>query len=95
MRKKVETTITLPDVAIASINVSVQPLALNLQDAARVCGLTRWTIHESIMRGDLKAKWAGRNRIVFVAELQRWLNSLEDVEPSAAPSIAERRAVAA
>lgn len=82
MSKKTVTSITLPEVAAPTINVAVQPLALNLQDAARVCGLTRWTIHEAVLRGDLRAKWAGRNRIVFIAELQRWLSSLEDVEPS-------------
>ena len=73
------------------VNVSVEPLALNVQDAARLVGTPSWTLREAIMLGTLRAKKAGRAHVVPLADLQRWLDSLDDVEPSVAPSIIARR----
>jgi hypothetical protein len=73
-----------------SVAVSIEPVALSLSDAARACGLPEWTLNEAILTGSLKAKKPGRERIVLVSELRRWLVSFDNVEPSTAPSILAR-----
>lgn len=73
------------------VAVTVQPLALNYSDAARIAGAPIWTVREAVMVGALKAKKAGRSHIILVSELQKWLESLQDVKPSVAPSIVARR----
>jgi hypothetical protein len=74
-----------------SVQIYLQPRSLNLADASRYAGVSQWTLSEAIMNGDLPAKWAGRSRIVLVTDLNSWLNSLDTVQPSSAPSILERK----
>jgi hypothetical protein len=74
-----------------SVQVYLHPRSLNLADASRYAGVSQWTLSEAIMNGDLPAKWAGRNRIMLVTDLNVWLDSLDTVQPSSAPSIQERR----
>lgn len=74
------------------VAVAIAPLALRLEDAAKVAGTPSWTLREAIMTGRLRAKAAGRSHVVLIADLRKWLASLEDVEPSTAPSILARAA---
>jgi hypothetical protein len=89
--KKSTIELASPVVSSDAVSVSVQPLALNLQDAARAIGVPRWTLREAVMLGTLRAKRAGRSHVVLLSDLHRWLDSLDDVEPSNAPSILARR----
>jgi hypothetical protein len=72
------------------VQVYLQPRSLNLADASKYAGVSQWTLSEAIMKGNLPAKWAGRNRIVLVKDVDAWLDSLDNVEPSTAPSIQKR-----
>jgi len=76
---------------IPAVSVSITPIALNLEDAARVSGLPWSTLSEAIALGSLKAKRPGRERTVLVSELQRWLQAFDDVPASTAPSILARK----
>lgn len=76
-----------------AVSVATPPLALNIQDAARVCGVPPWTIRQSIFLGELRAKHAGRAHIILLCDLEIWLDSLSDVAPSSAPSILARKKV--
>lgn len=80
-----------PVIEFPSLLVSTEPLAVNINEAARIAGVLPWTIREAIITGSLPAKKAGRFHIIQVAELRRWIANLEDVEPSTAPSILARK----
>ena len=75
-----------------AVSITLQPIALNLIDAARVIGIPSWTLRESVLLGKLRAKKAGRLHVVLLSDLQRWAESLDDVEPSTAPSLIARQA---
>jgi hypothetical protein len=81
----------IPPLSPQTINISTPPLAMNVQDAARACGVPTWTIRQSVMLGELRAKQAGRSHIILISDLSRWLESLTDVEPSTAKSILARQ----
>ena len=83
--------IETPLVSLPAVSVTIQPLALNLLDAAKIIGVSSWTLRESILLGNLRAKKAGRTHVVLLADLQNWAESLEDVKPSSAPSLLARK----
>ena len=89
------TPIVTPSPAPDGVQVFLQPRSLNLADASKYAGVPQWTLSEAIMTGNLPAKWAGRNRIVLVRDVDAWLDSLDNVEPSTAPSIQKRKSGAA
>jgi excisionase family DNA binding protein len=74
-----------------NVQVFLQPRSLNLADAAKYAGVKQWTLSEAIMSGSLPAKKPGRERIVLVRDLDAWLDSLDNVKPSTAPSIQKRK----
>ena len=94
--KKVSNVVPSADAIPAPFGVQVylQPRSLNLADASKYAGVSQWTLSEAIMTGNLPAKWAGRNRIVLVKDVDVWLDSLDNVEPSTAPSIQKRKGAA-
>ena len=75
------------------VQISLPPRALNIDDAGRYCGVPAWTIHEAIACGQLHAKRPGRARVILITELDRWLESLDDHEPSTAKRYAAKREV--
>jgi excisionase family DNA binding protein len=82
--------IPTPVISQPAVQVAAEPLAVNVETAARLAGVPAWTVNEAILTGSLKAKHAGRQRIIPFRELQTWIASLDDVEPSTAPSILKR-----
>lgn len=56
--------------------LSVEPLALPIDDAAVAAGVTRTRIYEAIARQELTARKPGRGTIIEVPELRRWIQSL-------------------
>ncbi len=50
-------------------------LAVGIMDAARLAGVGRSTIYQSIKEGGLKARKAGRRTLILKDDLQAWLNS--------------------
>ena len=88
------TPIVTPLPSPDGVQVYLQPRSLNLADASKYAGVSQWTLSEAIMTGNLPAKWAGRNRIVLVKDVDGWLDSLDNVEPSTAPSIQKLKGAA-
>jgi hypothetical protein len=74
--------------------IAVEPIALALEEAARIFlpGVPTWTLRFAIMSGALKARRCGRTHTVEPAELRRWYATLDEVKPSTAPSILTRNA---
>lgn len=79
-----------PVPSLPDVHVAVEPISVSLEDAAKLVGVSLWTIREAVMTGKLAAKKAGRQHVIPLMELRRWVVALEDVEPSTAPSLVKR-----
>jgi hypothetical protein len=53
-----------------AVTVSLEPIAMNLNDAAKAVGVPVWTLREAVMVGDLRAKKAGRRHVIETAEVR-------------------------
>ncbi len=51
----------------------ISPLAVSVEDAARVVGYSRSGVYELIAAGDLKAFKLGRRRLILMTELRAWI----------------------
>ncbi|GLO23896.1 helix-turn-helix domain-containing protein [Pseudomonas putida] len=51
-----------------------QPLALGIDDAARVIGVARSMLYEIVARGDLPSFKLGRRRMILAKELEMYIN---------------------
>lgn len=51
----------------------IAPLAVSVEDAARVVGYSRSGVYEFIASGDLKAFKLGRRRLILMTELKAWI----------------------
>jgi excisionase family DNA binding protein len=49
----------------------MEPLAVSLEEAAKLLGLSKFTIRRYVSRGLLKATRCGRRIIIPIAELKR------------------------
>lgn len=54
---------------------SLAPLAVGLDEAARLVGLSRFTLRRRIRAGQLRALRVGNRYIVAVTELERFINA--------------------
>lgn len=53
-----------------------QPLAVGVEEAARMAGLSRAYVFRAIAENELVTFKAGRRRLVLVKELEAWLNRM-------------------
>ncbi|WP_286800393.1 helix-turn-helix domain-containing protein [Pseudomonas sp. UBA4034] len=51
----------------------IAPLAVSVEDAARVVGYSRSGVYELIASGNLKAFKLGRRRLILMTELKAWI----------------------
>lgn len=51
-----------------------QPLALGIDDAARVIGVARSMLYEIVARGELPSFKLGRRRMILAKELEAYIN---------------------
>jgi excisionase family DNA binding protein len=52
------------------------PIAVALENAPQIVGVSRTRIFEAIRNGELSARKAGRSTIIEIDELKRWVKSL-------------------
>ena len=55
----------------------IEPLAIPINEAARLGGVGRSTIYNEIANGNLKVRKVGRRTIVAMEDLRAWLASKE------------------
>jgi excisionase family DNA binding protein len=83
MSRKKSTATVSPVVPVPAtppaVSVAVQPLALNINDAAKLVGVRPFTLREAIGSGSLAAKQAGRTYIIRLDDLNHWIDSLNAV----------------
>lgn len=73
---------------------SLCPRGLRVGDAARYAGTTRWHLRSAIWTGRLKAHRAGKVIIIMRDDLDRYLNSLPEIQPNHAEWLAKRQPAA-
>lgn len=54
--------------------LTVQPLAVGPEEAARLTGHSRSAIYGAIAKGELQAFKSGKRRLILVKELEAWIN---------------------
>jgi hypothetical protein len=72
---------------------AVSPRGLRILDAARYAGTTSWFIRTAIWEGRLSARRCGKVLIILRDDLDRFLESQQQVEPSRASWLAGRQRV--
>jgi excisionase family DNA binding protein len=70
---------------------AVLPRGLRIMEAARYAGTTSWFIRTAIWEGRLAARKCGKVLIILRDDLDRFLESQQQVEPSGASWLASRR----
>jgi excisionase family DNA binding protein len=56
---------------------SIVPVAVSVEDAARIAGVGRTKIYEAIEKKELASLKAGRRRLIRVDAIHAWLRALE------------------
>jgi excisionase family DNA binding protein len=73
------------------VTQSIAPRGLRVPDAAAYAGVTHWCIRTAIWTGRLKAYRAGKTIIILREDIDRYLNSLPEVQPNNAEWLADRQ----
>ena len=55
---------------------ALAPIAVAIENAPRIVGVSRTRIFEAIRNSELSARKAGRSTIIEIDELKRWVKSL-------------------
>jgi hypothetical protein len=61
---------------IQETSVPFTPIAVAIENAPQVVGVSRTRIFEAIRNSELSARKAGRSTIIEIDELKRWVKSL-------------------
>ena len=64
---------------------------LRVADAARYAGVSHWFIRTAVWTGKLRAYRAGKVIVILRDDLDRWLNSLPEVQRNDAEWLADRQ----
>lgn len=52
-------------------------IAMTVQTAVQVSGISRTVLYEALKRGDLKARKSGRRTLIMRVDLENYISSLE------------------
>jgi excisionase family DNA binding protein len=63
---------------------------LRVADAAKYAGVSHWFIRTAVWQGKLRAYRAGKVIVILRDDLDRWLNSLPEVQRNDAEWLARR-----
>ncbi len=66
------------------------PISVTIIEACKLSGISRSYLYQVMARGDVRSIKAGRRRLVLVASLRTWLQSLPSEGLAIAPASAER-----
>lgn len=58
----------------------MEPLLISIPEACARCGLGRSFLYERLAEGSIRSVKAGRRRLVDVASLQAWCESLPEYQ---------------
>jgi len=82
----------LPGVSASSVTQLAAPVrGLRVADAAKYAGVSHWFIRTAVWQGKLRAYRAGKVILILRDDLDRWLNSLPEVQRNDAEWLANRQ----
>ncbi len=81
----------LTAVTQSRVTASAPVRGLRVSDAAKYAGVTHWHVRTAIWTGKLKAYRAGKVIIILRDDLDRYLNSLPEVQPLKSEWLADRQ----
>ena len=59
------------------------PISVNIPEAVRLSGRSRSAIYESLAKGELTARKAGKRTLILYADLQAYIAALPAYQPGA------------
>jgi hypothetical protein len=71
--------------APANVYAPLAPIAVPIEAAPRIVGVSRTRIFEAIRNSEISARKAGRSTIIEIDELKRWVKSLPFKRSDLAP----------
>lgn len=86
-----------PEVSLSPVTQPTQlaPVrGLRVADAARYAGVSHWFIRTAVWTGKLRAYRAGKVIVILRDDLDRWLNSLPEVQRNDSAWLARRTGAA-
>ena len=57
----------------------IQPIFVSVKEAARILGLTTWSVYQLLDAQKIASQYHGRRRLVRVESLREYADSLPDV----------------
>jgi excisionase family DNA binding protein len=66
-----------------STKLTISPLAVTIDDAARISARNRRRIYDAIKNGDLPALKDGRATLILMSDIEKWLGNLPRIAPRA------------
>lgn len=64
--------------------VRLDPISVSVDEAAKALGISRWSCYQLCDEGKLEARYLGRRRLVSVASLRAYFDSLPTVPEKSA-----------
>jgi excisionase family DNA binding protein len=61
----------------------IQPIFVSVKEAARILGLTTWSVYQLLDQQKIASQYHGRRRLVRVESLRDYADSLPDVPQAA------------
>lgn len=61
----------------------MEPIYLSVKEAARVLGVSTWTMYQKLDKQVIESRYEGRKRLVDVESLRQYAKSLPSTAPEA------------
>lgn len=61
----------------------LDPIYVSVKEAARILGLSTWSVYQKLDKQIIESRYDGRKRLVVVASLREYAASLPEVAPTA------------
>ena len=60
----------------------LDPIYVSVKEAARILGLSPWSIYQKLNDQQIESRYDGRKRLVVVESLRKYAASLPEIAPS-------------
>ena len=67
----------------------VDPIHVSVKEAARLLGLSAWSVYQLLDGQHIESRYAGRKRLVVMASLRKYAEALPSVAPKSTSRAAE------
>lgn len=66
------------------MSTQIQPIFVSVKEAAKILGLTTWSVYQLLDQQKIASQYHGRRRLVRVESLREYADSLPDVPEASA-----------